>query len=97
MNILLLLACHFIGDFGFQSKWMAENKGKSWEINFYHVATYTAVFIILAKISLAAVIILMISHFFIDLLSSRWKVIKHTWMDQILHLLIIAALVFFKI
>ncbi len=97
MNILLLLACHFIGDFGFQSKWMAENKGKSWEINFYHVATYTAVFIILAKISLAAVIILMVSHFFIDLLSSHWKVIKHTWMDQFLHLLIIAALVFFKI
>jgi len=97
MNILLLLACHFIGDFGFQSKWMAENKGKNWEINFYHAATYTAVFIILAKISLAATIILIGSHFLIEPLSCRWKVIKYIWVDQILHLLIIAAVIFFKI
>lgn len=97
MNILLLLACHFIGDFGLQSKWMSENKGKSWEINFYHAATYTAVFVILAKISWAATIILIISHFFIDPLSSRWKIIKYIWADQILHLLIIAAIIFFKI
>jgi len=97
MNILLLLACHFLGDFGFQSKWVAENKGKNWEVNFYHAATYTAVFIIFAKMSLAATIILLVSHFFIDPLSSRWKIIKHIWIDQILHILILATIIFFKI
>jgi len=44
-QFLILLACHFIGDFPFQSRWLSENKAKSWEINFYHVVVYVAVFI----------------------------------------------------
>ena len=44
-TLLIWLACHFVGDFAFQSTWMSVEKGKSWEVNFYHCATYTAVFI----------------------------------------------------
>jgi len=42
-TLLIWLACHFVGDFAFQSTWMSVEKGKSWEVNFYHCATYTAV------------------------------------------------------
>lgn len=92
-----MLACHFIGDFGFQSKWMAENKGINWEINFYHAATYTAIFIIFAKISFTAAIVLVVSHFLIEPLSCRWRVIKHIWVDQIFHLLVLAIVIILKI
>jgi hypothetical protein len=33
---------HLVGDFAWQSAWFAGEKGKSWEVNFYHAATYTA-------------------------------------------------------
>src|SRR6266852_3184983 len=34
-TLLIWLACHFVGDFAFQSTWMIVEKGKSWEVNFY--------------------------------------------------------------
>ncbi|MEI7451645.1 MAG: DUF3307 domain-containing protein [Candidatus Falkowbacteria bacterium] len=97
MDILILLACHFIGDFGLQSAWMAENKGKSWEINFYHAATYTAVFIVLGHVSLLATLLILVSHFIIDPLMCRWHIVKHTWLDQVLHFLILAIIILCKI
>ncbi len=33
-TLLIWLACHFVGDFAFQSTWMSTEKGKSWEVNF---------------------------------------------------------------
>ena len=53
-TLLVWLACHFVGDFAFQSTWMSIEKGKSWEVNFYHCATYTAVFVLFARPSLLA-------------------------------------------
>ncbi len=89
-QFLLLLACHFIGDFPLQNLWMAEGKAKSWEINFYHVAVYTAVFIIAgAKLSLMSLVIIFVTHFFIDPLKSRWGIIKYIWQDQLLHVLVL--------
>ena len=32
--MLLLIACHFLGDFPFQPEFFVTNKGKSWEILF---------------------------------------------------------------
>ena len=52
-TLLIWLACHFVGDFAFQSTWMSIEKGKSWEVNFYHCATYTATFILFAQLNLA--------------------------------------------
>lgn len=95
--ILLLTACHFIGDFPFQSEWFVTCKGKSWEVNFYHAAVYTCTFIIFAKISWAFALLLLISHFIIDPLKARWGIVKTVWADQILHFLIIAAGIYFKL
>src|SRR5690348_18450613 len=85
-TVLLWLACHFVGDFAFQSTWMSIEKGKSWEVNFYHCATYTATFILFAHPSLSAIIILLLSHYVVDTLKARYKVIGPIWLDQLLHI-----------
>ncbi len=91
------LAAHFIGDFAFQSAWMAENKGKSLEINFYHAATYTSSFVLLGTgFSLTQLGIILVTHFFIDLAKARWGIIKHIWVDQLLHIAIIALVMILK-
>ena len=87
--LLVWLACHFIGDFAFQSAWMSMEKGKSWEVNFYHGATYTAVFVLFAHSSLLATAVIFGTHLVIDPLKARYKVIGPIWLDQLLHFLTI--------
>lgn len=88
-TLLIWLACHFIGDFAFQSAWMSSEKGKSWEVNFYHCATYTATFVLFAQTSLQATIALFVTHYIVDTLKARYKVIGPIWLDQLLHILTI--------
>ncbi len=95
-TLLIWLACHFVGDFAFQSAWMTIEKGKSWEVNFYHSATYTAVFLLFAHSSLLATAILFGTHFIIDPLKARYKVIGPIWLDQLLHILTIVLILAFK-
>ena len=87
--LLAWLACHFVGDFAFQSTWMTVEKGKSWEVNFYHCATYTATFILFVHPSCQAVTFLLVTHFIVDALKARYKVIGPIWLDQTLHILTI--------
>jgi hypothetical protein len=94
--LLIWLACHFVGDFAFQSTWMSVEKGKSWEINFYHCATYTAVFVLFAHPTLLAIMLLLVTHYIIDTLKARYKVIGPIWVDQSLHILTILLILAFK-
>jgi len=93
--ITTLIACHFVGDFPFQGDFLGLNKGKSWEINFYHAITYTATFVIFAKVSLFFALFLLVTHFFIDPLKARYHYIKHIWVDQLLHMVVILIGVLF--
>lgn len=94
--LLIWLACHFVGDFAFQSTWMSVEKGKSWEINFYHCATYTAVFVLFAHPTLLAIMLLLVTHYIIDTLKARYKVIGPIWADQSLHIFTILLILAFK-
>ena len=96
-TLLIWLACHFLGDFAFQSTWMSIEKGKSWEVNFYHCATYTATFVLFAHPSLLATAILFGTHFVVDPLKSRYKVINSIWLDQLLHVLTILLILWLRI
>ncbi len=87
--VLNLIACHFIGDFALQSEFISKNKGKSWEINFYHAITYTSVFILFSNISLSFYILIFFSHLIIDPLKSRYGIIKNIYTDQALHIIIL--------
>jgi hypothetical protein len=84
-QIILLAACHFIGDFPFQSEWFVNFKGKSWEVCLYHSLVYASVFAIFAHASLAFFLVLVLSHLIIDPLKARWGVVKTIWQDQLLH------------
>lgn len=87
--LLIWVACHFVGDFAFQSAWMSMEKGKSWEVNFYHCATYTAVFVLFAHTSPLATAVLFGVHFVVDPLKARYKVIGPIWLDQLIHIVTI--------
>ena len=95
-TLLIWLACHFVGDFAFQSTWMSMEKGKSWEINFYHCATYTATFILFAHPSLLAIALILVTHYIVDTLKARYKVIGTIWLDQLLHVFTLVLILLFK-
>src|ERR1700737_3104208 len=97
-TLLIWLACHFVGDFAFQSAWMSAEKGKSWEVNFYHCATYTAVFVLFAhpSPSFLAIVLLLVLHYIVDTLKARYKVIGPIWLDQLLHIATIVLILGFK-
>ena len=95
-TLLIWLACHFVGDFAFQSTWMSIEKGKSWEVNFYHCATYTATFILFAHPSLLAITLILVTHYIVDTLKARYNVIRSIWLDQILHVLTLLLILLFK-
>ncbi len=89
--LLLLIAAHFLGDFAFQSNWMAEMKATSWEVNAYHAFTYTATIYIVAflggvEVGLWFYGAIFLSHLLIDPLKAMYKVIKPLWLDQALHI-----------
>ena len=94
-TLLIWLACHFIGDFAFQSAWMSMEKGKSWEVNFYHCATYTATFVLFAHPSLLATTVIFVTHFIVDPLKARYKLIGPIWLDQALHIITILLILLF--
>jgi len=96
-ELMLLIAAHFLGDFAFQSDWMVKMKDKSWEVNGYHALTYTATIYIVAFLGGLSLPMwffgaILLSHFFIDPLKRKYKVIKNVWVDQTLHIAIIFLL-----
>jgi len=97
ITLLTWLACHFIGDFAFQSTWMSKEKGRSWEVNFYHCATYTAVFVLFAHASSIAIAVIFVTHFIIDTLKARYHVIAYIWLDQLLHIGTLFLILWFKL
>lgn len=83
---IVLLAAHFVGDFIFQSDWMATNKSKSWKALALHVLVYSAVIagvfnwsyflrgdhFVLSQIAVGKWFALtFISHFVTDAITSR--------------------------
>ena len=56
---------HAIGDYIFQSNWMATNKTKYWLAAFLHALTYTANFIWLTT-DISVLLVIGITHYFID-------------------------------
>jgi hypothetical protein len=100
--ILYLLAFHFIGDFAFQSEWLGLNKGRSYELMFYHCCIYTLTiylgidmysyihnYTIELNTLLYLLIIIFSTHFIIDNMKARFKTINRIWIDQLFHILVL--------
>ncbi|RFU69542.1 DUF3307 domain-containing protein [Peribacillus saganii] len=67
----ILLIGHLIGDYLFQTNWMAMNKAKKWDALLVHSAVYTLCIALIAWIgfgglSLLDILIILLSHIFLD-------------------------------
>jgi len=69
MNVIyypiMFLLCHFVGDYIFQSDWMAMNKSKKTLNCLVHCILYTACFLILT-LSWKALLFIGVTHFIFD-------------------------------
>ena len=86
---MLYIAIHFIADFPFQGDWLGTQKGKSWELMVYHCLIYSGTFVVFGDVSIQFAAILFVTHLIIDPLKARYKVVKHIWQDQLLHMAVI--------
>lgn len=69
MNIVWVLFLHWLGDFVFQSDWMAKNKSKSNEVLLIHISAYSLpLFLIGWKFALINAGL----HCVTDYFTSRW-------------------------
>lgn len=92
-SAILILTLHFIGDFLFQTDWMAKNKSKRNEVLLVHVLVYCLPLFLLGwKFALMSASL----HFWVDFVTSRvtsklWAKGKTHWFfvvigfDQLLH------------
>ena len=77
-TFVLLMMTHFVGDFVFQSDWMALNKSKSFGALTVHVNAYVAAFLFPMYLSgmpvnrlVSFVVVTWVTHFLTDALTSR--------------------------
>ncbi len=109
--LLFWSAVHFLADFAFQSAWMATmkspliNKGQpeaggasANEILLYHCLTYTATFVVAARVlgiasNPLAFLAIFLAHMVVDYHKARKLYVKTIWLDQILHLLTLLPLI----
>lgn len=101
-SMIFLSAAHFLGDYAFQSAWMAAKKvpknydpaqdpAGPWEVLTYHCLTYTATFLLFLELrghpySLWALATIFVVHMIEDSLKARGILIKKIWQDQVIHL-----------
>lgn len=90
-TIVYIILCHCLGDYFFQTEYLALNKGSNNYLLFVHCVTYCTPFIIKFGVSWKIFFIFII-HFFTDLSKAKYDLISLTT-DQIIHY--VAALVFF--
>ena len=106
-SLLTWSAVHFLGDFAFQSAWMAimksplQNDGKDVDPNevlLYHCLTYTGTYIVFAKafgmsVDPLAFLVIFLAHVVVDWHKARKRYITTIWLDQTLHTLTLVPLI----
>lgn len=85
-KVFCIIACHMIGDYIFQTDFIAKTKGQNWYHLFIHCVLYAVPFWICFGWGWQLAIIT-IFHFSIDALKARWKKITY-WQDQTTHLIL---------
>ena len=82
-QIAKIVMCHIVGDYLFQTDYMAMEKGKDWYILFVHCVCYCVPFAIVFGIDYRLMLIF-ISHIVADALKARWHMIGLVE-DQLFH------------
>lgn len=90
--MIKLIMCHVFGDYFLQDKFIATTKGENWYHLFVHAVLYCIPLYILFGLDIKLIVIF-VSHFFIDMLKARYKIIPY-FLDQILHYLFLIIYLF---
>ena len=92
-KIVKIVMCHIVGDYLFQTDYMAREKGKDWYILFVHCVCYCVPFAVVFGIDYR-LMLMFIAHFVADALKARWHMIGlfedqlfHYWIAMLLMLL----------
>ena len=92
-QITKIVMCHVVGDYLFQTDYMAKMKCIDWYVLFVHCVCYCVPFAIAFGIDYK-LFILFISHLLVDALKARWHMIGlledqlfHYWIAILLYLL----------
>ena len=86
--IIKILYCHCLGDFVFQSNWMAEEKSKSRIVLLAHSILYSVPFSCFLNPSEFQIVLIVVSHYIIDWMKIHYKKIITFERDQLLHIII---------
>lgn len=93
LNLMWLIFAHYIGDWGLQNPWVAENKGKVWIVMVSHCIVWTGcICFCLQWLGIFAtwkVLFLLIGHIITDELKCHLPVDPMGWMlylDQTIHI-----------
>lgn len=81
-----IIFCHLLGDYPLQQDFIAQSKGSNWYHLFVHCALYCVPFAVVYGIDIK-LLALCATHFIIDALKARYKVIGYVT-DQSLHYVI---------
>lgn len=87
IKVFELVLCHLIGDYFFQSPFLADTKGKNWYHLFIHCMLYSVPFYICFG-ECWQLVLITILHFPIDALKARYGKIDYKT-DQILHYILL--------
>jgi hypothetical protein len=85
--LIYLILCHLIGDYLFQTDFIAKTKGNNWYHMFVHCGLYIAPFAFFFGITWQLGV-LFVAHMIIDPLKARYNKINY-WQDQTLHYLLL--------
>lgn len=106
--LLVTLTAHMVGDYLFQTEYLARNKGSSNYILLAHCVLYTfgvfftGLIIYEIRLSFLALVILLISHIIIDYIKARGISTKYIgeekalFLDQTLHYLVLLSIYCFS-
>lgn len=83
LKLYTLLLCHLLGDYFFQTPFLADTKGRNWYHLFIHCVLYSLPFFICFGPCWQLFVITTL-HFPIDALKARYNKISYIT-DQILH------------
>lgn len=83
-TIYELVLCHFLGDYVFQTDFLARTKGENWWHMLAHCVTYTTPFVCFFGFD-GRIAFLLFSHIIIDSAKARYKKINYV-SDQLLHI-----------
>jgi hypothetical protein len=90
--IILLICCHLIGDYVFQSDFIAKTKGENWYHLIVHCVLYCLPFFTFFEFTWQLLFIF-ITHAIIDTLKARYNKINYAT-DQLLHYIVMLVYLF---